>query len=113
MEPILKSIGVLLFAAAVLTVVFLIGVPFAMLQAFVMLKLWAWFVVPLGVRMVSFWQVMGLLLIIGFIRMGLKSEGNDEEDVWGKIWRGLAVSTIWPLASWAFGTVYHHFMITG
>jgi len=57
------------------------GVP----QSLVFLLFWNWFVKPLGLPGLRYWQAFGLMLFISFIRyQERKTEGNskDDDDKW-------------------------------
>ncbi len=38
------------------------------LEAFVFLKGWGWFLIPLGMPEITFWHAFGLLLLSGFLK---------------------------------------------
>ena len=44
-------------------VVIVIGLPADIFAAYITLNLWEWFVVPLGIQMVGFWQMYGLVML--------------------------------------------------
>ena len=54
-----------------------VGVP----QSFVFLLFWNWFVKPLGVPGIGYWQAFGLITLISFIRYKeQKTDGNSTDD---------------------------------
>lgn len=46
------------------------GVAAFLLYGWVLLLYWRWFVVPLGVRDISYWHCLGLVLFAYFLRLG-------------------------------------------
>lgn len=47
---------------------YLASVPSKLLLAFVFMSLWAWFIVPLGVRGLGFWHSVGISVLLAFVR---------------------------------------------
>jgi predicted permease len=52
--------------SAIFIVIFSFGAWF--FQAFVFMKLWHWFVVPLGVMMIGYTQALGLIMIVVILK---------------------------------------------
>ncbi len=55
-------------SGAELTLALIISVGALFWGGYVALKLWAWFLLPLGAPVVSFWGLMGLRATVSFLR---------------------------------------------
>lgn len=51
-----------------------VGIGAALFRAFVATKLWLWFVVPLGIKPISFWWAYGLIVLVMLMR---ESKASD------------------------------------
>lgn len=58
-----------------------ISVPGTFLEAFVAMKGWEWFVVPLGVPAIGYWHAMGLTLLFYLVRRRFTAEGEMAQKV--------------------------------
>ena len=67
-------------------------VPAAMWNSFVLMKLWGWFVTPLGIPVVEWSQAYGLMLIVGIFK------GYDDK----KSKYATVTDVVSVLISWAF-----------
>lgn len=47
--------------------ILLLSVPFGLWSAFVLTKMWSWFVAPLDVQAIGLWHAAGLLLIVDWL----------------------------------------------
>ena len=63
---------------------FLPMLPFALIGRFlfagVLLLLWSWFIVPLGVRHISYWHSFGLTALISFVRYSGRPSKEEKRD---------------------------------
>lgn len=111
-----KSSGVILFLALLL-----IATSFGVLffTAFVLMSLWAWFVVPLGVTALSFAHALGINTIIGMIftyhMMGLRinaspTVGDSSTDTLAKSFSILLGCFVMAASSLGFGFLWQLFM---
>lgn len=83
------------------------------LGGIVMRDLWLWFMVPLGMVEISFWEALGIITVAGMFKHGLPAAKSDSE--YGH-WSGdhifkIALYTVGYLLSWGFGAIYHHFAV--
>lgn len=61
-------------------------------DVFFLQYLWAWFAIPLGAPIITFWQFVGLLLIPSFIKRKLSSYKDNQAD-----WKA---ATMWLIGPW-------------
>ena len=81
-------------------------VPFLiMFRAFVMVDLWLWFVVPLGVAKVGMAHMYGVTLI-GNMVAGASISTDDSDDVWKSIFLSIFIS----LSFWGIAAIAHNCM---
>ncbi len=76
-----------------------------MLRAFVMVDMWLWFVVPLGVVEVGMAHMYGIT-IIGNLVAGASSSNSDSDDAW----KGVFISVFISLAFWGIAGITHNCM---
>lgn len=62
-----------------LFVTFFLFPPSLALNTFVALKLWGWFVLPLGAPALGFWQMAGLFTFVRF--MVFRSKDNPDTEI--------------------------------
>jgi hypothetical protein len=74
------------------------------LRGFVLVHLWAWFILPFGIRAISIPEAAGLALILQFV--GSRSPSNEEFQVVHDT--GMAVGI--ALMAWGIGYVIHLFV---
>ncbi|MBC7168759.1 MAG: hypothetical protein H5U23_15555 [Phenylobacterium sp.] len=90
----------------------LLGTPVLLLGAVVLQDLWSWFVTPLGVPALVFWQAAGIIVLIGTFKMNLARHPLKDEDdhpIAATIVRLVAL-TLGYLMAWGYGVVWHAFM---
>lgn len=63
-------------------IVFILSIPAFILQVFVVMKLWLWFIVPLGLNPIKFVPAIGFSLIISFLTKQYIPVGKDK---WGPL----------------------------
>lgn len=56
-----------LFMFGVIFLAFLVAIPSFVLRGFVLMMLWKWFIVPIGVSPLSFVPAVGCVIIFGFL----------------------------------------------
>lgn len=80
-EAVIEAIGGLFVFVLFMGVVVLLTFPLTLLKSWVFIKLWGWFVVPMGVQQIEFWHAFGLLVIVNLIvsKVDYKSK-KDKED---------------------------------
>ncbi len=72
---------------AILAPVFVVGIviltlPFSLYNAFVVSKMYAWFVVPLGAPTLNIWWIWGIMMLIGLVVP--INTATDEKSSWQK-----------------------------
>lgn len=92
------------FVLAAITVLVL---PFSLWQAWVLVQLWSWFVVPyFHAPTISVWLVMGLLLIYGSVTKTSEVKKEAPETNWTSTF---IVFVFGPAFSLTIGYLIHHF----
>jgi hypothetical protein len=87
-------------ALAALFIVFVILLPLGIfMNAWMLTKLWAWFIVPqFGLAPLSYLGAAGLSIIVSRLtKQDLSSLVKKEEKLWGKIFSGAATIILEPL----------------
>ena len=69
-------------------------------QGFSIMKLWSWFIVPLGVRPVNFWESLGLGLTVHLLCPKPNTEYKKD-----KALERFAISLVRPLFALGFGYI--------
>lgn len=78
-----------------------------MWKAFVMVKLWTWFLVPAGVPRLGFVTAMGTTLIFSMLSPTPKFDGDEVTVEWAV--KAIAVGFFGPLIGLVFGWGLHLF----
>lgn len=86
---------------------FLLLLPFAAWNGFVLSKLWTWFVSPLGVSHITIWQGAGLSLIVRFLTYTLQVNRRDDGDPISVILKGFGQAIFIPAFVLLFGLIFH------
>ena len=87
----------------------LLTVPIAILNAFVLTHLWAWFVAPLGLPLIGKAQAYGLCLLFGLVSGHLAKEKAKVDEPKEAV--TLVVGWLLaPLVALGAGAIAHHFM---
>lgn len=81
-----------------------------MFTAFVMTRLWSWFIVPLGVAPIGIFHAMGITGLLFLLTNSVtRREGKGE-----RLWQKILDSVFWNLTAAAislgFGSLYHSLM---
>lgn len=91
--------------------IMLLTAPFlAILQGAVLVKLWAWFVVPAVpiVAPLSIPIAIGLALTVSYLTKSLNLDDVDD-DKWNAVMKYLFVGLTYPLIVFLFGAIIHSF----
>lgn len=83
------------------------SIPLALWRAYVIARLWAWYMVPLGVPAVGVVQAYGVSLVIGIVtgaayRDATKREAEDDAAIVKRIVGVAVMSGFALLFGWAF-----------
>jgi hypothetical protein len=89
-------------------VAILATVPLIWLRAWVIVKLWSWFVVPLGVKPLTIGLAIGLCIVVALLK-GIKRPGYEPSRSWPGMQASI-YSLFVSLASWGTGAIYLHFV---
>jgi hypothetical protein len=92
------------FAGMLVLVVLVL--PIAAWQGFVLMRLWTWFVTPLGVAHVALWQAAGLLVVARVLTITRTPEATR---TWGKLAESVSFSVVYAGLSLLLGAIYHGF----
>lgn len=89
--------------------------PLAAWKGWVLVQLWTWFMVPLGVPGMTIWHAAGLATLVGWMTDSAAYYANahrddDKRRPVEKFMFGLVVGVFVPLLSWGVGAVYHALM---
>lgn len=94
--------------------ILVVGFVLAMWSAWVMVKLWEWFVVAtFGVPMLEFWQAYGLVLLVRFLTSRQPSHDEEEyqrENTAKALIASVVYLTIAPAFVLVFGAIVHALM---
>ena len=77
-----------------------------MFNAFVLHKMWAWFVVPLGVAPIGLAHAWGLAILIGMFTISLKRGTKDKKEQLAQA----AILLSGPIFTLLFGWIAHSLM---
>src|SRR5271156_2972201 len=77
-----------------------------MFNAFVLHKMWAWFIVPLGVAPIGLAHAWGIAILMGMFTMSLKTGSKDKDEKVAEV----AVLLVGPLFTLLFGWIAHSLM---
>jgi hypothetical protein len=97
------------FAVISLLLVF----PLAAWKGWVLVRIWAWFVVPLGVPALTVWHAAGLSLLVGWLADSSAYFANTSEDKRSraeKFVTSVTLSVLTPLLTWGMAAVFHSWM---
>jgi hypothetical protein len=82
----------------------LLAVPSSLLRAFVLTKLWSWFVVPLGMKPIGLVEALGVSLVAWFLTYTYVPSDEENSAIKALIW-----SIFMSLMAWGFGAIYAWF----
>jgi len=86
--------------------IFLATIPITILKAFVMTKIWSWFIIPLGFPQIGIWHACGILTIISFISLKWRDDDDTEIQMLNKI----IYVIINSLVAWGFAYIFYLLM---
>jgi hypothetical protein len=66
--------------------------------------LWGWFLVPLGVKAITYWHAVGLGALFG-VFMGTRGIEKEEGDITASMLVGLCMSAVVPAMCLLFGWI--------
>ncbi len=90
---------------------FLALVPLSMWRGFVLIKLWAWFVIPLfALPVLSLPAAMGISLVVGYLTHQAHKELSDKPDYTQLLATEISNGIVIPLFALAIGAIIHAFM---
>lgn len=100
---------------------FLLSLPAIPLKAFVFLKLYTWFLVPMGAPLIYSWRhALGLIMIIGFMSFDSSTsmsmvldEMENPERTKKRKQLSLVNTYLVPLTFWLFGALYYYLSVNG
>jgi len=99
-----NALGTIIAGLLVMAVILLIGIPFAILNGWVLSWLWLWFVVPVfAVPALSMLQSIGIATVISFMTKQYVPTGDKAGEAW-------AYLILTPLVTLLFGYIIHSFM---
>jgi len=89
---------------------FIVGFGLTLFGGVVLCDLWRWFVSPLGVPNLMYWQAIGLMILVGMMRSlraidVLKSMKADSGELSRAMWITHFISFLITLVSWALGGI--------
>jgi hypothetical protein len=85
-------------------------VPAAIIwRGFVLAKLWAWFIVPLGVIPIGLVHAAGISTLIGMLTFTGRDDDEDKS-LAGRLGSAIGTMAVAPALFWLFGAVIHSFM---
>ena len=79
------------------------------LAGFVLMRLWHWFIAPLGIMDLTFWHAMGLSLVASFFSSNTRSREERGFDYYDRAWRdGIWRLPITLMIGWLFHLAMSH-----
>ncbi|MBT5935647.1 hypothetical protein [Sulfurimonas sp.] len=95
------------FQGALLVLAIMFAIPLMVfLRAYVLLKLWGWFIVPVfHVQDINFWQSLGILIVIAFLRYKYTSKEDADEGIMPNVY-SVTVSLGFLGFSWIIHSLY-------
>ena len=94
-------IGFLLYVASL---------ALSLLRARVVVSVWAWFVAPLGIPAVGFWQAWGLFILVGLFRVSIRSPSEmkeSDDDRHERCFAAVVNGTVNALTAWGLAYFAH------
>jgi len=90
--------------------IFVLGCASVPFHYFVFVKLWTWFIVPLGLPTIGYWHAFGLgtfHLLIRSYRIDNKNDGYSKRE---RDYYKLAIAWMAPIFAVVLGALAHSFM---
>jgi hypothetical protein len=93
----------------------LVALPLAAWKGWVLVKLWAWFVLPLGAPMINMWHAAGLAMLLSWLAdssaaYSTAMQKTNTHSPKMRFWVMTLLGVFVPLLMWAYGAIYHSFM---
>jgi hypothetical protein len=93
----------------------IMALPLAAWKGWILVKLWVWFLVPLGVPGINIWHAAGIASMLSWLAdsSGIYSAATRKTDTYSpqiRFWLMLTLGIVMPLIVWAYGAIYHSFM---
>jgi hypothetical protein len=85
----------------------ILAAPMMMLRGWVIMKLWAWFIIPFGIQGLTLPHAMGVGLILTFLTA--HTLGKNAETMEEKI-KEIVTPIVWPLLTLLMGYIVQSFM---
>lgn len=102
MVKLLGYIAIIILGALLLAV---LTIPLILLNGWVLSWLWLWFMVPLGLPVISLAHSIGIAGIVGFMTKQYTSDKNEEEK-----YERMAYGLLAPFIALGGGYIIHSFM---
>jgi hypothetical protein len=90
----LAGLGIFVIAFPILLILSILSL---MWRAWWLYPLWAWFIVPLGARPITFWHFTALIFIVNIIT----TKNDFKKDDRPTDWSGMVIAFFWPIMLWA------------
>ena len=105
----MKDENVWLSCLGVITLVTVVPVFAYVIYGFVLVRLWAWFIVPFGLPVIDTYQAIGLAIVVGFLTTRSTSNSKDDRSTKDK---GIAIVALMfsPFITLIVGWVVHSLM---
>ena len=105
-HPIAHKIGVTIGSVLVLAFIFLIVIGIIVIHGFIVKLMWGWFVVPLGLPVLSIVHAIGLGLLFKYLTWQHRSKDDKDDSVAIK----LTTALLYPFLILGLGYLTHLFM---
>lgn len=90
--------------------VVLITITTSIINGFVFVKLWYWFIVPtFSMEELRIVEAIGVILLIGFVKQTRDKE-NKDDDFWSKFLESMIYIVVFALLALGFGYLISLFM---
>lgn len=84
----------------------------AIIQGFVLSKLWAWFIVGLlSVHQITILQAIGLSMVVGYFRIKYDPSKKDNDEAWDNLIKGFLFMLLYSAFALLFGCLVHQMML--
>jgi hypothetical protein len=82
-----------------------------LLRGLVLVSLWGWFVVPLGVPGIGIAHAIGISILASLFLFGLATDkSSEEQEGWVKVIHAFVKALAGSLFAWGMGAIVHGFM---
>lgn len=80
------------------------------MSGWAIMKLWGWFIIPLGAPPISFWHGLGIAACVNLFTFRSDTPKDNDKSWWSLIGLMLVRAIVIPLVFVAFGWFYHSMM---